>query len=535
MCYKVVLFSGLLCVVSAVDRKFPPYFLFGSATASYQVEGAWNTSGKGESLWDRYVHENQELVADKSTGDVATDSYHKWEADVAACAELGLHYYRFSISWPRVLPSGFTNKINKDGVRYYNNLINGLLKNNIQPMVTLYHWDMPQRLQDLGGWTNPLMADWFAAYAEVMFSLFGDRVKYWITINEPAVICDFSYSGVLAPGIEELILAPYLCNKNILLAHAKAWRIYDEKFKHLYHGRVSVANHLVWFEPAYENATQLTELAQEYLTGRYSHPIYSQEGGWPPIVEKHMAKLSKRQGYNQSRLPSFTEEEKLLIKGTYDYYGMNHYTTRLVKEALPGEDTGIWFLSGSSELNIIIEFDPSWEKGFSNNFAVYPPGLRKQLAWLKQRYGDIDVIITENGFSNGGSLINDHRRIQFIHDYLEQVLLSIKVDGVNVIAYTYWSLIDNFEWMDGYSTKFGLYEIDFNDVNLPRIPRRSAEYYSSIIKTQTLPDTQIYSAKMQSSGRYRRKEPAQNGGQRVTQNGRLIISIVILSLTVLLL
>ncbi|XP_072947935.1 myrosinase 1-like [Epargyreus clarus] len=530
MYLTTVLLSGLLCVTSAMDRKFPPNFLFGAATSAYQVEGAWNVSGKGESIWDRLVHEHPEAILGQHTGNIAADSYNKWDRDVAACADMGLHFYRFSISWTRILPTGLINNISKDGVEYYNNLINGLLENNIEAMVTLHHFDMPQKLQDLGGWTNPHVVEWFASYSELVYSLYADRVKFWITINEPASVCDISYSGVLAPGIQELTLAPYLCNKHVLLAHAKSWRIYDKHFKPKYHGRVSIANHLLWLEPAYENMTAVTELAREFMAGRYSHPIYSEEGGWPPQVEEHMAILSKKQGFKSSRLPSFTDKEKQLIKGTYDYYAINHYTSRLVREPYKNEDLGVWFLSGSPELNIILQSDPKWTLGSSAILPLYPPGIRKQLAWLKEKYGDIDFIITENGYSSAGSHLNDYRRVKFIHDYLEQILLSIKIDKVKVTGYTYWSLLDNFEWADGYHTHFGLYEIDFEDPDRPRIPRLSSEYYASVVKTHTLIDPEMHSAQIHGTGRYKRKKPdAQNGGCNAAQNGRLALALVFIS------
>ncbi|CAG5040690.1 unnamed protein product, partial [Parnassius apollo] len=468
-------------------RKFPTGFMFGSSTASYQVEGGWNASDKGESIWDRLVHTNPNIIKDARNGDIAANSFNKWRQDVDIAADLGLNFYRFSISWPRLLPKGFTHKISEHGKKYYNNLIDALLEKGIEPVVTLYHWDMPQILQDLGGWTNPLMSDWFAEYARYAFSTFGDRVKTWITINEALVVCDFAYnSGIIAPGIKEPTVAPFLCNKHILIAHAKAYRIYDKYFRPKQRGRVSLSNNLLWIEPLTPSDKALAELAREHSTGRYSHPIFSKKGGWPPSIEKVMAEYSSKQGFNVSTLPSFTKEEIKMMRGAYDFYALNHYTTRFIRPANPGEDPGVWFVTGSPEINGVLVADPAWPYGESRLLPLYPEGIRRQIAWLMKRYGNVGFLITENGYSTSGSRLNDEDRVKFIKDYLEQVLLSIWVDGAKIMGYSYWSMIDDFEWMDGYSVKFGLYEVDFEDSERVRTPRASAQYYANIIRTNSI-------------------------------------------------
>ncbi|XP_075985585.1 myrosinase 1-like [Anticarsia gemmatalis] len=484
---RIVVLSALLGVSWCVeDWTFPPGFKFGAASASYQVEGAWNVSDKSENIWDRFTHEHPEIIYGGHTGDVACDSYHLWKRDIEIAKELGIHFYRFSLSWSRLLPTGFANYLSEDGVKYYDNLINGLLAEGIAPMVTIYHWDLPQSLQDLGGWTNPLIADWFADYARVVYSLFGDRVKIWLTINEPIVVCDVAYnSGVMAPGHLSPEVGAYLCNKNILLAHAKAYRIYDEEFKPKYHGEVSLANQLLWIEGLTENEEELAELARENCAGRYSHPIYSKEGGWPPAIEKLFEENSKKKGYSRSTFPAFTQEEIELIRGTYDFYAMNHYTSRVIRPAKEGEQLTPWPLGDAVDLNAVLGKRPDWESVSSSWFFVNPPGIRKKLVWLKQKYGDMKFMITENGLSTNGGR-DDQDRVQYYADYLKQVLLAIKEDGVNVTHYTAWTLLDNFEWMDGYNVKFGLYEVDFNDPERTRTARSSARFYASIIKSHSL-------------------------------------------------
>ncbi|CAK1590862.1 unnamed protein product [Parnassius mnemosyne] len=468
-------------------RKFPPGFEFGAATSSYQVEGAWNISDKGESIWDRFTHQNPKGIVNGANGDVACNSYYNWMDDVEIATELGLHFYRFSISWPRLLPSGFIDKISEDGKNYYNKVIDALLLNGIKPVVTLYHWDLPQRLQNLGGWTNPYIADWFADYSRVAYTLFGDRVKTWITINEPVVICDLSYnSGAFAPGIKDPELGNYLCSKNILLAHAKAWRIYDEEFKPKYHGKVGITNLLFWFEAANEEDQDLTELIRTYMTGMYSDPIYAKDGGWPSKIELIIAENSRKQGFPRSRLPAFTQEEIEFVKGTYDFYGINYYSSRTVRKAKAGETIGSWPLgNGAVEFNAVLDVRPEWKKAASSWFWINPPGIRNKLAWLKKTYGDIEILITENGLSTFSDDLNDVERLNYHRNHLEQVWLAINKDGVNVTGYTAWTMMDNFEWCDGYAVKFGLYSINFDDENRRRNPRASAKYYADVIRSHS--------------------------------------------------
>nr|XP_049701637.1 myrosinase 1 [Helicoverpa armigera] len=486
---RALVFSTLLAVSwCAEDLTFPPGFKFGAATAAFQVEGAWNVSDKGESKWDRFCHEFPHKIQDRSNGDIACDSYHQWKRDIEMADELGLHFYRFSVSWTRLLPSGFANHISEDGTRYYNNLIDGLLEKGIEPFVTLYHWDLPQSLQDLGGWTNPLVADWFADYARVVFTLFGDRVKWWITINEPIVICDVVYnSGIMAPPIISPETGAYLCNKNVMMAHAKAYRIYDEEFRPKYQGKVSVANHHIWFDPLTPADAELAELARQNAVGRYAHPIYSKTGGWPASIEKALEEVSLKRGYSKSSLPAFTQEEIEFVRGTYDFYAMNHYTSRLIRKAREGETFNFWPFADCIDLGAKVQKQEDWDVTSTFWFFIHPEGIRRQLAWLKQQYGDIEFIITENGFPTVEG-IHDPIRIKYYKAYLKQILLAIKEDGVNLTGYTAWSLMDNFEWSDGYATKFGLYQVDYNDPQRTRTPRDSARFYKNLIKTYTLDD-----------------------------------------------
>ncbi|XP_063393046.1 myrosinase 1-like [Cydia fagiglandana] len=397
---------------------------------------------------------------------------------------MGLDFYRFSINWARLLPTGFANKISADGWRYYGDLISGLRARSIAPVVTLYHWELPQSLQDLGGWANPLSVEWFADYARVVFSLYADQVDTWITINEPIYACEPAYRGIVAPGLVNEVGA-LLCSKYILLAHAAAYRIYEEEFKPKYGGEVSVANHEFWFEPKTEADLDITVLARDYAFTRFSYPIYSAEGGWPPLLEAFMEKKSKSEGYPRSKLPAFTPEEIQLLKGSYDFFGINHYTSRTVRAALPGEEIGAFSVDGFDEIDAVLESRPEWGSGLGW-LKINPEGLRNVLNRIKQQYGDIKIMITENGFSDFSTDLNDIGRIEYYKSYLEQVLLAINEDKVNVVGYTAWSLLDNFEWNSGYQSHFGMHAVDFSDPRRTRTPKASAGYYKSVAVAKSL-------------------------------------------------
>ncbi|KAJ0171321.1 hypothetical protein K1T71_012871 [Dendrolimus kikuchii] len=482
---RTVVLSILSTVAWSFEMKFPPSFKFGAASSSYQIEGGWNASDKTPNIWDKFTHDNPNIIKNGDNGDVACDSYNLWERDIEMASELGLQFYRFSISWTRLLPNGYPNCVSENGIRYYDNLINGLLEKGIEPIVTIYHWELPQRFQDLGGWTNSLVSDWLADYARVVFSLYSDRVKTWITVNEPSILCDFAYNtGLMAPGITDPEHAVYLCTKNTLIAHAKAWRIYDREFKPRFHGRVSVSHHIVWFEGKDE---ELTELVHEYSNARFTHPIYTEVGGWPRMFEKYMAEKSRNQGYTKSRLPEFTEEEIELCKGTYDFFGLNFYVARLVRLAKPGEQLGPFPIGDIPELDVKLEVSPDWGQTKSLIRSVYPESIRHMLNWIKENCGDVDILVTENGYGTSTTGLDDHFRVQYYRDYMEQVLLAIKEDGVNVIGYTAWTLMDNFEWSEGYTVKYGLYEVNFTSPQRTRTPRASAHFYKTVIANRSLP------------------------------------------------
>ncbi|VEN38780.1 unnamed protein product, partial [Callosobruchus maculatus] len=470
-------------VTALNTNPFPKDFKFGVATSSYQIEGGWNEDGKGENIWDHLVHMGPFVVKNNDTGDVACDSYHKYKEDVAMLKELGVNHYRFSISWSRLLPTGFTNKVNEAGVQYYKNLIKELKDNGIEPLVTLYHWDLPQPLQDLGGFFNDNFIDWFGDYAELCFELFGDDVTNWLTFNEPRMICVFGYGyGWYAPLIKSPGIGDYMCAKNLVLAHARAWHIYDAKFRTTQKGTVGFVIDSDWWEPSSNKTEDLAaaEMARQFVWGTFINPLIN--GDHSSIVKEQIASRSKRQGYKRSRLPEFTEAQKKYLKGTLDIIGLNHYSTTLISAQKSHNLNALGFFSDSE---VDSRQPDDWERTASEYLRVVPWGMRKLLKWVKDTYNNPKIIITENGYNDDKvKLLEDDRRIYYIQNYLSNVRDAMEKDGVNVVGYTVWSLMDNLEWISGYTLKYGLYNVDFNSPNRTRTMKKSAQYYKKVIATR---------------------------------------------------
>ncbi|XP_033317128.1 myrosinase 1 [Bombus bifarius] len=476
----LLLLAISVCAEDAEDQdkylKFPPNFLFGAATASYQIEGAWNVSDKGESTWDRFVHDGRGRVYNNDTGDIAANSYYQYKEDIAILKKLGFNSYRFSVSWTRILPTGFPNKISKDGVQYYHDVINELIANNIEPLLTICHWDHPQVLEEMGGWLNDEMVDWFGDYARVVFREYGSKVKKFIPINEPIALCKNGYSlGIHAPGKTLHGFGEYLCMHNVLKSHARAYRIYESEFKKNYGGQVGVLINLSAYMPKNPESADAAETSFQFNVGWSMHPIYSKEGDYPLVMKELVANKSAEQGYMKSRLPTFDAEWIKYINGTSDFMAVNHYTSRLVATGTMGRVP-----SQENDQGVIETIDSLWKSSATDWLKVVPEGFRYILRQLATNYGNPPMYITENGVSDHGAL-NDDDRIFYYREYLRQMLLAIHVDGVNVKGYMLWSLLDNFEWDRGYSEHFGIVSVDFKDPKRPRILKKSASWWQNVI------------------------------------------------------
>ncbi|XP_074001413.1 lactase/phlorizin hydrolase isoform X1 [Numenius arquata] len=468
--------------------EFPKNFWWSVATAAYQIEGGWRADGKGLSIWDKFSHTPLKISND-DTGDVACDSYHKIEEDVEMLKSLKVSHYRFSISWSRILPDGTTRYINEMGLNYYERLIDALLAAKIMPQVTLYHWDLPQALQNVGGWENDTIVQRFKEYAELLFQRLGDKVKFWITLNEPynTAYCGYGV-GTAAPGISVRPgRAPYVVGHNLIKAHAEAWHLYNETYRAKQGGLISITINSDWAEPRNPHNQEDVEAARRYLQfllGWFAHPIFK-NGDYNEVMKKRIRDRSLAQGLKQSRLPEFTESEKQRIKGTYDYFGLNHYTTVLAYNL--NYPAGV--LSYDSDRGVASVSDRSWLNSGSLWLKVTPFGFRKLLRWIKEEYNDPPIYVTENGVSERGALdFNDTWRTHYYRSYINEALKAVVLDGVDLRGYTAWTLMDNFEWAVGFDERFGFYHVNFTDPDLPRRPKASARFYSQIINCNGFPD-----------------------------------------------
>ncbi|HHV98409.1 MAG TPA: beta-glucosidase [Clostridiaceae bacterium] len=440
-------------------RKFPEGFLWGAGTSAYQIEGAWNEDGKGESIWDRFVH-NPGRVKDGSTGDVACDHYHRYEEDIKLMKELGLKTYRFSISWPRIFPDGY-GKPNQKGIDFYKRLVYLLNENGIKPMVTLYHCDLPQKLQDLGGWTNRFTADCFEQFARCMFKELGNDVPMWITHNEPATTTINGYwRGIQAPGIRDLaacLLSSYI----VMLSHGMAVKAFREM------GLKGEIGYAPNFYPSHACSDRPEDLRaaktwDSLINKWFLDPVMT--GEFP----SDLIELFSKTGL----LPEIKEEDLKIMKQPIDFIGVNYYSRFLL-----GYDESSWPLNDKF---VSIPKDRLTDGGVE----IYPQGLYEILTWLHKRYNGIKLIITENGMChfdrvNRFGEVNDDDRIDFYYKHFEQAHRAIQ-EGVNLAGYSIWCLMDNFEWAKGFTVRYGIIYVDFKTQK--RIIKKSGYWYRDVIK-----------------------------------------------------
>ncbi|XP_048001773.1 myrosinase 1-like isoform X2 [Leguminivora glycinivorella] len=515
ICWALTISAANTIIKTLPSKQFPPDFIFGAATAAYQIEGAWDADGRGPSIWDHLVHTDPEHITNKDNGDVAANSYYNYKRDIEMLKELGVSHYRFSISWTRILPFGRAHYINQRGIDHYNKFIDELLANDIVPFATIYHWDLPQILQEHGGWLNEEIVDWFADYARIVFENFGDRIKFWMTINEPWVHCYFSYGyAVYAPKIRSPGVGFYECGRNMLLANARAYHIYNDEFRSTQGGKVGIDLNSEYVYPASDSIEDI-EAAKDYLAfqfGQYMHPIFSKSGNYPQRLIHRVAAASTAQGYNSSRLRSFDEDQINYIKGTADFLGLNHYFTKYVYRN--SSVIGMFDVPSTDDDTFADSYmDESWPSTHAPWIREHGPGLHHLLVHIKDSYDNPEVYIAENGVSTTTGL-NDPTRVSYYRSYLRAVLEAL-ADGCNVHGYFAWSLMDNFEWNFGYSHRFGLYEVDFQDPNRTRTPRKSAFVYREIIRSRTID--------------YEYDPDPYAGGSSVLTSSLLVLAIVVVA------
>ncbi|GAB4840104.1 Beta-glucosidase 6 [Ancistrocladus abbreviatus] len=487
-----LVFAADKCLGDEISRaSFPQGFVFGTASSAYQYEGAVKEDGRGPCIWDKFAHEFGKVI-DFSNADVADDQYHRYEEDVGLMKDIGMDAYRFSISWSRIFPVG-SGEINMAGINHYNNLINALLAKGIQPYVTLYHWDLPQALEDkYKGWLSAQIINDFAVYAETCFKMFGDRVKYWITLNEPHTVAVQGYDvGLFAPGRCSILLhlycragnsatEPYIVAHNMLLAHATVVDIYRKKYQPTQKGLIGASFDAFWYEPATNTTEDIeaAERAQDFQLGWFLDPLMF--GDYPISMRKRVG----------NRLPTFSAAESALAKGSLDFVGINHYTTWYARDNNTSIIGTILNDSLADSGVVSLPFHDGKAIGERANaiwLYIVPQGIRSLMNYIKEKYGNPTVIITENGMDDGNSpftpikeALKDGKRIKYHHDYLESLLASIKEDGCNVKGYFVWSLLDNWEWAGGYTSRFGLYFVDYGH-NVTRYPKNSVKWFKNFL------------------------------------------------------
>ncbi|MBR4458637.1 MAG: beta-glucosidase [Clostridia bacterium] len=444
--------------------SFPKDFLWGASSAAYQIEGAYRDDGRKDSIWDHFTHEPGH-IAHGETGDVACDHYHRFREDVALMKEIGLQSYRFSVSWPRVIPDG-TGAVNEKGLRFYSDLVDALLEAGIEPMVTLYHWDLPQALYEKGGWKNPESPAWFEEYTRVVARRLSDRVKHWMTFNEPQVFIGLGMQlGVMAPyerNDEETVMQ---VSRHVFLAHGRAVAaLRKEAGQPLLIGLAPTGDVYLPESDAPEAVEKARKASFAVLPGGcalgnswWADPIF--RGRFSEDAE---AKFG-------DRLPRFTEEEWALVTQPLDFYGFNIYQGS-VHYPVPADGYQDYAYQGS----------PRTALGWN----VTPEVMYWASKFLYERYGK-PVLITENGMAGMDWVsldghVHDMQRIDFLHRYLLSLEKAID-DGIPVLGYCHWSVMDNLEWNSGYDPRFGLIHVDYRTQR--RTLKDSARWYAEVIRT----------------------------------------------------
>jgi beta-glucosidase len=448
-----------------ISRRFPDGFTWGACTSAYQIEGAWCEDGRGESIWDRFSH-RPGTTRNGDTGDVACDHYHHMPQDVQLIQDLGLKAYRFSISWPRVLPLG-AGKPNPAGLGFYDRLVDHLRAAGVTPVAALYHWDLPQALQEAGGWPSRDVTDRFADYARLMFDALGDRVEMWDTHNEPRVAAFLGYGdGIFAPGIADYSQA-YQAAHHLLLAHGKCVRLFRQGG---YHGQIGIILDSEHSLPASDGDADQDAWRRYYEqdTGFFTDALF--KGEYPATLLDWIGSMA----------PRVLSDDMQVISQPIDFLGVNYYRTMTVAFS-PG--------GGHLKCRANPQTLPMW--GYTDiGWGVYPAGLTAVLLNIKNRYGNRPLYLTENGCATRDvpdtrGYVDDVERVDFLRGHIAAAHEALAA-GVNLKGYFVWSLLDNYEWAEGYTPRFGLVRVDY--ATHARTPKRSYHWYREVIERNGLAD-----------------------------------------------
>jgi beta-glucosidase len=455
--------------------SFPPGFTWGAATAAYQIEGAVSADGRGLSIWDTFSQVPGKIRRG-DTGDVACDSYHRYPEDVALMSSLGLQAYRFSISWPRIQHDG-SGPVNQKGLDYYRALLDELAGKGIDGVVTLYHWDLPQELQDRGGWAVRSTAERFAEYAQIVAEQLGDRVTRWITLNEPQVSADHGYrTGVHAPGLTD-DAAAVAATHHLLLAHGLAAQALRSVRSAIPVG-ITLDMHPVRIAPdTQRESVEAARLATDAeLNGLFLEPVLY--GRYPAHIRAAL-------------LPTpdlIADGDLATIRQPLDFLGVNYYSPVFLRAGNP-DDLRRNEEPARCKLPGVVEYQPAELERTPMGWLVDPDGLYDLLVQLSDAAPGLPIYITENGcaaedYVDSDGDVKDVERVSYLHQHLDAAARAIKA-GVNLAGYYVWSLLDNFEWAWGYQRRFGIIFVDFETQR--RIPKSSAQFYSEVVRANAIP------------------------------------------------
>ncbi|XP_024007504.1 myrosinase isoform X3 [Eutrema salsugineum] len=481
------------------STSFGKDFIFGVASSAYQVEGG---RGRGFNVWDEFTHRYPEKAGkDLANGDTTCESYTRWQKDIDIMDELNATGYRFSFAWSRIIPKGKVSRgVNQGGLDYYHQLIDGLLAKKITPFVTLFHWDLPQTLQDeYEGFLDRTIIDDFRDYADLCFKEFGGKVKHWITINQLYTVPTRGYAigtdapGRCSPAVDDRCYGgnsstePYIVAHNQLLAHAAVVDLYRTKYK-FQGGKIGPVMITRWFLPyneTDEGCINATKTMKEFFFGWFMEPLT--KGKYPDIMRKSLGR----------KLPDFTEAEAKLVAGSYDFLGLNYYVTQYVQPnntivppenhtAMMDPNTTLTYNNSRGEFigPFSLEDDPT------KNAYYYPKGIYYVMDYFKNKYSDPLIYITENGISSFGNetrevAVNDTKRIDYLCSHLCFLRKVIKEKGVNVKGYFAWSLGDNYEFCKGFTVRFGLSYVNWTDLN-DRNLKASGQWFQKFINVTTI-------------------------------------------------
>ncbi|XP_020254861.1 beta-glucosidase 11-like [Asparagus officinalis] len=451
-----------------------------SGISAYQVEGAAAEDGRSPSIWDTFVHNGH--APGRSNGDVASDGYHKYKEDVRLMKETGLEGYRFSISWSRLIPNG-RGDVNPKGLEYYNNLIDELITHGIQPHVTLFHYDLPQVLEDeYQGWLSPRIVGDFTEYANVCFGEFGDRVSHWTTLNEPNVMAAGGYdTAIFPPGRcsypfgasncshGDSVHEPYIVAHNFLLAHSSVYSLYKRKYQAEQQGSVGINIFIYHYVPKTNSMEDMlaTKRAQDFLTGWFMQPLV--HGDYPNSMKKLVG----------DKIPKFSKDQWRKLIGAFDFIGVNYYNTLGVKDNTKNipQDQRDFMTDPLVEFSVV-DRDESGAK------ILTAYGLQGVLEHLKQNYGNPPIYIQENGYPMPhDATLDDAPRVKYLCAHVGSLLNAIR-NGSNTLGYFTWSFLDLFELMEGYESSYGMYYVDFEDEELKRYPKLSARWYTNFLNRE---------------------------------------------------